>query len=442
MVRDGAQWVETDWETALARTAEALRARAASLGVLASASSTLEELYLAARIARGLGSGNIDCRLRQSDFRDQGADPLFPNLGMRIAEIDSLHGLLIVGSNLRRELPILAHRVRKAAGLGAKVALVNPAVFPYHFPVAEYLEAAPSALVAHLAGILGAAAQAAARPVPAHLAQAVQAVTIGAQHRAVAAALAQGEKRAVWLGALALRHPRFAELRALGAAIAQVSGASFGILAEGANAAGAYLAGAVPHREAGGRPAGSPGLTAAGMLSRALQSYLLLGTEPWLDAAGADAQRTLAQAEFVVAVTPFASDVLREVAHVLLPAGTFAETSGTYVNLEGLWQSQTGAAVPLGEARPAWKILRVLGTLLDLDGFDYQSSEAVRDEIAGRCGGSSAYSAPAYAGALAVVPEGATATVVDVPMYRIDALVRRAASLQKTREGRTPAVTY
>ena len=442
MVREGAQWVETDWETALARTAEALRARAASLGVLASASSTLEELYLAARIARGLGSGNIDCRLRQSDCRDQGADPLFPNLGMRIAEIDSLHGLLIVGSNLRRELPVLAHRVRKAAGLGAKVALVNPAVFPYHFPVAEYLEAAPSALVAHLAGILGAAAQAAARPVPAHLAQAVQAVTIGAQHRAVAAALAQGEKRAVWLGALALRHPRFAELRALGAAIAQVSGASFGILAEGANAAGAYLAGAVPHREAGGRPAGSPGLTAAEMLSRALQSYLLLGTEPWLDAAGADAQRTLAQAQFVVAVTPFASDVLREVAHVLLPAGTFAETSGTYVNLEGLWQSQTGAAVPLGEARPAWKILRVLGTLLDLDGFDYQSSEAVRDEIAGRCGGSSAYSAPAYAGALAVVPEGAAATVVDVPMYRIDALVRRAASLQKTREGRTPAVTY
>ena len=445
MIRKDGQWVETDWETALTVAAAGLRGRGAQLGVLASPSATLEELYLAGRVARGLGSANIDSRLRQRDFRDQAADPLYPNLGLRIADIDSLQGLLIVGSNLRREAPILAHRVRKAAGRGANVALLNPAVFNYHFPVACYLKSAPAAQVADLAAVLRAASEAAGAAVPAHLAQLVGGAQVTEQHRAAAAALASGEKRAVWLGALALRHPRFADLRALAAALAQVTGASFGALAEGANAAGAYLAGAVPHREAGGKPVASPGLTAADMLTGPLKSYLLLGVEPWTDAPETDAARALGQAEVVVAITPFASEALRKVAHVLLPAGTFAETSGTYVNLEGIWQSQTGAAAPVGESRPAWKILRVLGNLLGLAGFEYQSSEEVREELATLTGASTAYAAPAYSGQHPVGREAAAPTaqgVVDVPMYQIDAVVRRAPSLQRTREGRTSAVTY
>jgi NADH-quinone oxidoreductase subunit G len=443
--RDGA-WVETDWETALAKAAEGLRGHGADLGVLASASGTLEELYLAGRIARGLGSGNIDSRLRQRDFRDQGADPLYPNLGLRIADVDALQGLLVVGCNLRREMPILAHRVRKAARRGAKVALLNPAVFNYYFPVAAYVESAPARQVADLAAILRAAAEAASGSIPAHLSQLVSGAQIGEHHRAAAAALASGEKRAVWLGALALRHPRFADLRALAAALAEVTGASLGVLAEGANAAGAHLAGAVPHREAGGKPANSAGLTAADMLDRPLKSYLLVGgLEPWIDAPEADATRALGQAEVVVAITPFASEALRKVAHVLLPAGTFAETSGTYVNLEGVWQSQAGAAAPVGQSRPGWKILRVLGNLLGLTGFDYESSEDVRVELERLVGSPTAYSMPAYAGKHAVgQAQGAEPAlgVVDIPMYQIDALVRRAPSLQRTREGRTPAVTY
>jgi NADH-quinone oxidoreductase subunit G len=443
--RDG-EWIETDWETALAEAAEALRGRGADLGVLPSVSGTLEELYLAGRIARGLGSGNIDARLRQRDFRDQGADPLYPNLGLRIADIDALQGLLIVGCNLRREAPILAHRVRKAARRGAKVALLNPAVFNYYFPVAAYVESAPARQVADLAAILRAAAEAAGAAIPAHLSQVVGGAQIGESHRAAAAALASGQKRAVWLGALALRHPRFADLRALAAALAEATGASLGVLAEGANAAGAYLAGAVPHREAGGKPARSAGLTAADMLDRPLKSYLLIGgLEPWIDAPEADAARALGQAEVVVAVTPFASEALRKVAHVLLPAGTFAETSGTYVNLEGVWQSQAGAAAPVGQARPCWKILRVLGNLLGLPGFDYESSDDVRAELEALVGAPTAYTMPAYAGRHEV-GQGAhgelPAGVVDIPMYQIDALVRRAPSLQRTREGRTPAVTY
>src|SRR6185437_9674654 len=446
--RDGAddgQWVETDWETALAKAAEGLRGRGADLGVLASASGTVEELYLAGRIARGLGSGNIDSRLRQRDFRDQDADPLYPSLGLRIAETESLQGLLLVGCNLRREAPILAHRVRKAARRGAKVALLNPAVFNYYFPVAAYVESAPARQVADLAAILRAAAEAAGAAIPAHLSQVVGGAQIGESHRAAAAALASGQKRAVWLGALALRHPRFADLRALAAALAHVTGASFGVLAEGANAAGAYLAGAVPHREAGGKPVGA-GLTAADMLARPLKSYLLVGgVEPWLDSPGSDAARSLGQAQLVVAITPFVSETLRKVAHVLLPAGTFAETSGTYVNLEGVWQSQTGAAAPVGESRPGWKILRVLGNLLGLSGFDYQSSEDVRAELTALVGVPTAYSGPVYSGMHAVGQEAGAQpaqNVMDVPMYQIDAVVRRAPSLQRTREGRTPAVTY
>ena len=327
------------------------------------------------------------------------------------------------------------------------MALLNPAVFNYNFPVAAYVESAPAAQVADLAAILRAAAEGAGESVPPHLSQAVSGAQVNDQHRAAAAALASGEKRAVWLGALALRHPRFADLRALAAALAQVTGASFGVLAEGANAAGAYLAGAVPHREAGGKSVSPAGLTAADMLARPFKSYLLVGgVEPWIDSPGSDAARTLGQAELVVAITPFASETLRKVAHVLLPMGTFAETSGTYVNLEGVWQSQAGAAVPVGESRPGWKMLRVLGNLLGLIGFEYQSSEDVREELASaRVVQPTAYSAPAYSGGHAVGQQGGSAVGAgcrrhpDVPDRCVGA---PGPSLQRTREGRTSAATY
>ncbi len=215
-----------------------------------------------------------------------------------------------------------------------------------------------------------------------------------------------------------------------------------GRLAEGGNAAGAYLAGAIPHREAGVKPVAQAGRTARDMLENPLRAYLLVGgLEPSMDALAPESLRTLARAEFVVAVTPFASEELKRVAHLLLPMGTFAESSGTYVNCEGLWQSQTGAAVPVGEARPGWKVLRVLGNLLGLAGFDYQSSEEVLHEVRQACEG---LRPAGYQGthAVSVESEGAATALVDVPMYQTDALLRRAPSLQKTREGRTPAVTY
>ncbi len=440
MIRDGAQWQTTDWETALRRTAEGLSAHAADLGVLASPSSTLEELYLLGRLTRGLGSANIDHRLRQRDFRDQGADPTCPTLAMPIASIDRLDGLLIVGCNLRREAPVLAHRVRKAAIRGAKIAFVNPARFDYLFPVAHYIESPAAGQVADLAALLAAAVEGGAGHVPEHLAAVVRGAKVTDAHRALIASLRAGEKRAVWFGALATRHPALADLRALAVAIAQAIDASFGVVAEGGNAAGAYLAGAVPHRDAGRRSVANVGLSAAEMLHRTLAGYVLFGgVEPWIDALNGEAARTLAAAQHVVAITPFVSDELREVAHVLLPMGAFAETSGTYVNLEGVWQSYAGATAPLGEARPGWKVLRVLGNLLGLDGFQYQSSEEVRDELRRACGDTvpgTYRSNHRVNGAPAIAP------IVDLNMYQIDALVRRAPSLQKTREGRRSPATY
>jgi NADH-quinone oxidoreductase subunit G len=452
-LRRGEEWVETDWETALSKTAEGLRSHAAGLGMLTSASSTLEELHLAARIVRGLGSSNIDHRLRQRDIRDQSADPVYPSLGMSIASIDTLSSLLIVGSNLRREVPILAHRVRKAARKGAKIAMLNPGRFDYKFPIAAYLSSAPAEQVSDLAAIVAVAAESAGKTVPSNVAGIVRDASVEDSHRAVAAALATGERRAIWLGALAIRHPMFADLRALAAALAEITGASCGVLAEGGNAAGAYLAGAVPHREAGGKVAEKPGLSAAQMLQQPLKAYVLFGgVEPWADTLDPETTRALGRAELVVAMTPFVSDHLKKVAHVILPIGTFAETSGTYVNMEGLWQSQTGAAVPVGEARPGWKVLRVLGNLLNLPGFEYQSSEDVREELRKLCVASGSalpspladvpITAASYKGSHQVTRLAAAAEVVDLPMYQIDALVRRAPSLQKTREGRTPAATY
>ncbi len=457
-------WREVEWDVALAAAAEALERAGDALGLLAHPSSTLEELYLAARLTEGLGSANLDHRLRQRDFRGDAYDapgvpvPGMPELGMPIAAVDQLDALLVVGANLRREVPILAHRVRKAALRGARVSFLNPARFEYFFPVADYLLADPAAQSSELAALLAAARQhtsaamqhGAQETLPPQLEAHVAGAKVGESHRAIAAALAGGERRAIWLGALALRSDAYAEARRLARALARATGASFGELAEGGNAAGAWLAGVLPHRGVGGAMRERPGQNARQMLEQALPGYLLLHTEPWADAAVPQALEMLATARDIVAVTPYASEELRRVARVLLPAGTFAETSGTYVNLEGRWQSYPGAARPLGAARPAWKILRVLGSLLGLAGFEYQSSAGVSQELAARLKqetpAAAADSPAVTAKAAPVETSKATARsiapVLDMPMYAVDPIVRRSDALQRTREGRAQPQRY
>jgi NADH-quinone oxidoreductase subunit G len=418
MLRDANGWKSVDWQTALDVVARGLKAAPVdSLGFLASASGTLEEQTLFARLARGLGCANVDHRLRQADFS---AAAVQPSLGMKVAAVDDLQALLVIGSNLRHELPMLANRVRKAAVRGgAAVSFINPVAYEYLFPVANNWAVSPAQQLAELASLVTAAQSG--------VAGAHEAVIVEQRHLDVVASLRGAERKAIWLGALAIRHPAYAALHTLASQLAAATGASLGVLAEGANAAGAHLAGVLPGRTAGD----GTGLDAAAMLAKPLQSYVLLGVEPGADSVSTSAHASLAASTFVVALTPYASEELKAVAHVLLPIGTFAETSGTFVSLDGTWQSFAGAAVPVGEARPGWKVLRVLGNLLGLTGFDQNTSETVRSEVP-----NAAPQTTVVPATLASLPQvAADAQVVDVPLYRIDAIVRRASSLQATRDG-------
>ena len=443
-LREGGEWREVDWETALGAAARGLAAAGASTGLLAHPSLTLEELHLASRVVRGLGSANLDHRLRQRDFRGDAAGLAVPGLGLPLAAVDGLSGLLVIGSHLRAELPLLAHRVRKAAVRArAQVAFLDLAAREYRFPVASQIVAAPADWTRGLAGLLVATAEVAGAAPAAAFSSLIAGLTPNDAERAAARALCIGTNRAVWLGAMALRHPAYADLRALAAEIARLAGATLGTLAEGGNAAGAALAGVLPQ---GGERAG---LDALAMLRAPQRAYLLVGAiEPRHDLADpVAAEAAFAAAACVVAITPYASEELLRHAHVLLPMGAFAETSGTYVNLEGRWQSHPGAIAPPGEARPGWKILRVLGNLLQLEGFAHESSEQVRDELRARLDAAASTGAASTgagaAGAAAALPSalpagalGAIASLpvaaLDVPMYAIDAVLRRSPALQAT----------
>ena len=426
MVREHGEWKQVDWQTALNAVAAGIKtAPRDSLGFLASPSSTVEEFTLLSRMASGLSCANIDHRLRQSDFSGDAEDAVQPSLGLSIAAVDELQALLVVGSNLRHEIPLLANRVRKAAVRGgAKVSFINPTRYEYLFPVASYSVASAAQQLTELSALLAVATDAA---VPAG-------VTVEQRHRDVVASLQSAERKAIWLGALAVRHPAYASLRSLASALAEATGASLGVLAEGANAAGAHLAGVLPGRVVGGAASTTVGLNARAMLEKSLHSYVLMGVEPVSDSLVPGAAAALAGAQFVVALTPYASEELKACAQVLLPIGSFAESSGTYVNLEGEWQSFPGVAQPVGESRPAWKVLRVLGNLLGLQGFEQQSSEDVRADLRAMLE-ATAGQATVVASSPRVVPVASDARVVDVPMYQVDAVLRRAASLQATRDG-------
>jgi len=442
MLRINGELQVVEWEVALNAAAEGLQSvvsanGSAAVGFLCSPLATAEEMYLLARLARGIGSANIDHRLRQLDFRGQASEGAYPHLGLKIADVERLEGVLVVGANLRHEMPLLAHRIRKAAVKGgAQVAFLNPRAFEYLFPVAATV-VADSDMLAALAAVVRAAAESLKKPVPAAAASA----SVGDSHRALAKALTHGTRRAVILGNLAQRHPEYSALQALASLLANLCDASVGQITEGANSAGAYLAGAVPHRAPGGAPAGVVGLSAAGMLESPLKAYVLFGgVDPANDLSGAT--DALGAATLVVAATTHLPESLRAVAHVVLPVGTFAETSGTYVNAEGRWQSWPGAAKPLGVCRPGWKVLRVLGNLLSLRDFDYSSSEEIRDELKSLCGERSAPSVSAAASAAMPTGNKPAGSWLDIPPYQGDVLVRGSEALAKTKDGRAARTVF
>lgn len=438
-IKEHGEWREIGWEDALSVAADVVKqADAENVGLIATPGVTLEEGHLLAQIADHLGTANIDHRVARRDVSDQDNDPMYPSLGCSIAELEQQEAILVAGSNVRAEAPIIAHRIRKAALAGAKVSFVNSVEYEYFFDVANYLSG--SGIVESLIGI--AVAAAGRKALPDTVADICAGVDASPAQESIVANLKEADNALVLLGNIASRHASYSVVRALAACIAELTGARLGGLSEGPNSAGAHLAGVLPNRTQGGENRESTGLDVAAMLAASMDAVVLVNLEPDCDIrVSDDAVAQLARQKFVVALTPFVTDGLLECADLLLPTGTFAETSGTYVNIEGNWQSFSGVATPVGEARPTWKVLRVIGNLIEAPGFDYVKSDDVRDEFAAQLGDVS--TSNAYEGTAKLAKpngEDAPADEIDVPIYSVDGLVRRATALQLTDEARRAAV--
>jgi NADH-quinone oxidoreductase subunit G len=425
------QWQEASWADALQAVAQGLsRVRdnfgGGQIGALATEYATTEEYALLGRLVRALGSENIDFRLRQTDSSFGAALEGTPWLGMPVTDLDTLDRVLVVGSVLRKDHPLMAQRLRQAAKRGTQILLVDSLADDPLMPVAGRLTVAPSALPRALAEVAVALAQIKNQNVPAEFGGVVP----GEQAKLIAASLTSGTQAAVLLGNMAVTSPQASTIAANAQGIAALAGARLGFLTAGGNTVGGYLAGAVP---------GKGGKTAAAMLADPLKAYIVLHAEPLLDADnGPQALAALRDAQFAVALTPYRS-AAADWANVMLPVAPFTETSGTYVNAQGQAQSFKGTVAPFQQTRPAWKVLRVMGNVLQLAGFDDETSESVRDSVlSGGVEGRLSNRINAAQGLGTAL--GGLERVADVPIYRTDAIVRRAESLQAAPASRSPAV--
>ncbi|NVJ58912.1 MAG: NADH-quinone oxidoreductase subunit G [Gammaproteobacteria bacterium] len=440
MIKKNGDWQKCDWETALTFAADNLKAMVKnkgkeSLGALVSPNSTLEELYLTQKFIRGLGCHNIDHRLRQIDFSTQHDDPFYPKIDFAIADLEDMDATLLVGANPRQEQPLLSIRLRKSTRYG-RVMSIAPFELNENFRIHPQISMHSSELTTHLQGVVAALIEQQKEPISATLKDLFAETSATNDHRVIANELRINDNACVLVGQSALEHSNSGHIRWLARTISRLSGCKYGELTHGANSAGAYLAGAIPHRLTVGRDSDHCGWNTQQMLQKGLPGYFLFNTEPELDSSYRDAARvSLLKADLVVMCSPFAEGEFLEYANVLLPIAGFTETSGTFVNVEGHWQSFTAAVKAKGEARPGWKVLRVLANLCDISGFDYNSSEEIRDELRNKLDNAS----EAYVGHLhnpdKLEHGGESPRVLTI--YDSDMLVRRSPSLQLSPQGVT-----
>lgn len=434
-VKKNGEWQAVDWETALAAAGKQLKETdAAKLAALVSPSATVEEARLVSKVVRGLGSNNIDSRLRQVDFDGQDTAAAFPWLGRTIESFESLNALLLVGCDVKTEAPILNHRVRKATMQGAAVSSVAPVAFDTNY-ACETLLAAPQNMVAELASVAQVLLNRTSESAPEgfeHLGANPE-----ARHEAVANQLQEASEAAVLVGGVAIAHPDFSTLKSLSALIARLAGATSGLLATGANAAGVALAGALPHRGLAGEGVSNPGNAFA-----EADTLVLLQVDVDQDLANSGkAVQQIKNANCVIAITSFESPALLEHADIILPAAAFSETSGTFVSAEGRWQQFTAAQKASGNARPAWKILRVLGNVLELEGFEYESSKDVLEEVVEACKSLEPQTDDSWVAKSSVLAGEKLVRAGVLGIYGTDNLVRRAPSLQATDAAKLAGVT-
>jgi len=429
MLKQGGEWKTVDWQTALEYVANGLKQikadhGAASIGTLASPHSTLEELHLAASLMRGLGSDNIDYRLRNAEFVPAQAVRW---LGTSIASLSQLQRVLVVGSNLRKDHPLFAQRIRQSVRKGCALSTINSTTElttadAWAMPIVNVMLGNSASWAQSLADV--AAAIAADKGVTA---PAVGQATDTA--KAIAKSLVGGERKAILLGNAAAHHANASSLLVLANWIGEQTGASVGYLTEAANTVGAQLANALP---------GDKGLHAGQMLDGKLKAVILLNNEPEFDsAAGIDAVKSLNAAQMVVTLSPFKANM--SFSDVLLPIAPFTETAGTFVNAEGRVQSFLAVVKPLGDTRPAWKVLRVLANLLGLPGFDFESSQDVLKQIPAVGAAQVPADRLGNATGAAIQLSAVAADPVVASIYQLDSLVRRATSLQLTADARQAA---
>lgn len=459
MIKRDGQWFECNWQEALEFTAHSLQIikqkyGAKSIAALGSPHSTAEELYLLQKLLRTMGSGNIDHRLRQSDFRADKKMLGIPWLGTSIADIAQLKSALIIGSTLRKDHPLIAQRLRQAVKNGMQLNIVNPIDDDLLVKIANKAIVSPVAMIRVLTEILKAAAEIKGTGLTNELKQYIDSLNISstANAFAIASSLIDNAPAAIYLGNLSQHHPDYSMINFISGLIAQITDASFGVLGEAANSVGAYLAGAVPEIDsetvAANLSCTEPGLNAAQMLGfnndstgSECRAFILMNVEPEFDTYNSQlALKAIQSSEFVVSLSSFYGNA-KEYADVLLPIAPFTETSGTFVNTEGRVQSFNGVVSPLGETRPAWKVLRVLANLLGLEKFDYETPEQVREEIF-----PSGVEVTQYlnnklkSGDVAnmAIADQSIQRIGEIPIYQADPIVRRAPSLQATHDAAPP----
>ncbi|NVK22549.1 MAG: NADH-quinone oxidoreductase subunit G [Kangiellaceae bacterium] len=447
MIKQNGEWVETDWETALERAASKLNMLAQTdgaehIGALTSPSATTEEMYLLQKVMRGLGSNNVDHRLRNTDFSWQHNEALYPELGIELSELEEVDACLLIGANLRKQQPLAALRIRKATRHGS-IASIGVRKIYNNFRLKHEIVAEQEQWLEQIAGVakylLNKAEQAEDIDTSDNLGfegldALLSSVNIDQKHADIGEMLLNGDKSSVVLGLHAVEFNHAAHIRMLAKVIAKLSDSSYGLMSHGGNSAGAYLAGAIPHRATAGADVQEVGADAYQMLDQGKRAFVLLKTEPGKDSVLADkAKQSLVNAEFVVALSCFADDEAFEYADVVLPIASFLETAGSYVNVNGLWQDFTASVTAPGQAKPAWKVLRVLGNLLNLKNFDYVSAQDVMQEVKGRMSAVGDKVKPKWQCADNLPTDGWSPEPITI--YQIDAWTRRSPSLQATAMG-------
>ncbi|MCK5696665.1 MAG: NADH-quinone oxidoreductase subunit G [Gammaproteobacteria bacterium] len=442
LIKKEGQWLETSWDEALQFAVNGLKdiQDKTHIGSICSPSVTTEEMYLLQKLIRGIGCHNIDHRLRQSDFSGQDHDPAFLGLGMSVADVATQQAILIIGSNVRKEQPIMAHQIRQANLKGAKISCVNPVNYDFNFKVAHNFTVAPSHLFKELKALAKAVQENSSEEAPEGLSALVASVKVSDEHAQCITELTSAENSMLMLGTLLQAMPHYSDIRMLASFIAQATDSTLGYLTPGANSSGAYLAGVLPNVVDG-----QHGLDTQAMFAEKLQAYITYGIEAERDCDHpVQAIEALKNAQFNISLSSFVSDTMKSYANVILPISSLTEASGTLINVDGTWQSFNAVSKVSGLSKPGWKVLRVMGNLFNLADFDYQSSTDVLEELkksvgtveTTKAGNDIAWSCPENLSA----QTSDIQRIAELSIYNVDSVTRRASALQKTQDAQVECV--